>query len=470
MPQKYGLKLSILYGTIWCLVLLDISILNTALPTIANYFGYLTTQSEWVIIGFMLSLILSMSAGSWLCDRFGTKKIFVLAQIGYIISSLLCGISSSLNLLILANCIRGLSGGLMGPSGLTMFMRKVPQLTRLKHVLRINIVTLVVPAIGPIFSSYILDVFGWRYVFLLKMPIFILTAILSIIWLKETTFFYKKKFDLTGFLFAAMSLTCLLLAFSIIGESETQLVSIFALFSLFGLFAFWFLKQELTNQNPLINFSIFESKLFILGSVIQFFAGAIFFGLTFATNLYLQRALKFDIITTGWTLASVAPGIILALPISYLFTKFFTTRISVILNLSVLFVSIIALCFITPETSLFILTIILFFQGLSFTSCILITNKVPYFADIKPELMSSASTISQLVRLLAAILGISISSMILTMTLYIFKINNLVETNFAVSRFPFIITFLLFASILLYAAFVITKLSSMHNFNPKSDS
>ena len=105
--SSYELRIAIIYAIVWFIDLLDASILNVALPNIAQAFGVSAPDAEWTIIGFLLALTIAIPVSSWLGEAQGVKKVFLLSQVTYTISSLACGLSLTLEQLILFRIIQG---------------------------------------------------------------------------------------------------------------------------------------------------------------------------------------------------------------------------------------------------------------------------------------------------------------------------------------------------------------------------
>ena len=119
-PLSPTIRLAILYGTVWFIDLLDASLLNVALPSIAHAFSVEALHAEWAIIGFLLALTVAIPVSSWLGDNFGNRQIFLWSQGVYTLSSLACGFALSLGFLIGFRVIQGAAGGLLIPVGMTL--------------------------------------------------------------------------------------------------------------------------------------------------------------------------------------------------------------------------------------------------------------------------------------------------------------------------------------------------------------
>ena len=310
--MNYAIRIAILYGIVWFIDLLDASILNVALPSIAHGFNTTAPHAEWAIIGFLLALTIAIPLSGWLSNEHGAKKIFFGAQVLYTMSSLACGLAPSLSILILCRVIQGAAGGLLIPVGMTLLLQNTPAHQWATITSNMNMITLIAPALGPLLAGYITASFGWRWLFLFKFPLSAVCLLLTQLWLHEEPTQPRTPFDGTGYAAASISLITLLLAVSNIGQLSTPLLLLFGGISLITGLLFW--RIESKRDHPLIPPSIFKVQFFGVGNIIQCAANMIFLGATFITGLYLQEALGFSIVKTGWILAAITPGMLAVLP------------------------------------------------------------------------------------------------------------------------------------------------------------
>src|SRR5262249_7366093 len=137
--------------------LLDTTIVNVALPTLGKEFNAANTTLEWVVTGYLLSLAVWIPASGWLGDRFGTKKIFLLALFLFTVGSALCGESWSIGSLIAFRVLQGVGGGMLTPVGTAMVFRAFPANERAQASAVLAIPIAVAPAIGPILGGLLVD-------------------------------------------------------------------------------------------------------------------------------------------------------------------------------------------------------------------------------------------------------------------------------------------------------------------------
>lgn len=223
--KTHGIRLAIIYSLVWFIDLLDASTLNVTLPIIAQSFHIEPIDAEWVIIGFLLSMTIGICISGWLGENYGAKRIFLFSQLIYIGSSIGCGFSPSISFLIFFRVFQGFAGGMAIPLGMSVLLKAMPQSLWAKTSAYMNTVTLIAPALGPIFGAYVTSLMGWQWIFFLKLPLSFLCLLLSLYWVKQEIIHSKTPFDWLGFILSASSLSGILWVFSEAGKSNWILLS-----------------------------------------------------------------------------------------------------------------------------------------------------------------------------------------------------------------------------------------------------
>ncbi|BCQ65442.1 hypothetical protein PBOI14_71920 [Pseudomonas sp. Boi14] len=150
---------------------LDGTILNTALPAMAQDLAENPLRMQGVIIAYMLTVALLIPASGWIADRFGTKRIFFGAILLFSIGSLLCALSNTLTQLIGARVIQGLGGALMLPVGRLVVLRAYPRSELVRIMGFITIPGLLGPLIGPTMGGWMVQYLTWHWIFLINLPV-----------------------------------------------------------------------------------------------------------------------------------------------------------------------------------------------------------------------------------------------------------------------------------------------------------
>lgn len=408
----YGIQLAILYTIIWFTDLLDASSLNIALPAIAQSYSIDPTNVEWAVLGFLLSMTIGMCLSGWLGDRYGTRPIILISQILFLISSIGCGLAINIHMLVAFRILQGFAGGIAIPLGLSGLMKTLPQEYWARTTASMNMITLLAPAIGPIFGSYVTTFFGWRWIFFMKLPLCFISLFLSLIWLRKDECKPEIRFDLAGFIYASVTLIGILWIFSEVGR--TNFVILLGITIVCAFSGYLFLKTERSSPCPLIPLDIFKIPEFSLGNLIQSAANTIFLGANFLISLYLQESLKLGLMETGWIMASITPGMILVQPLVGKFYNRLGALPFIIPGLIILSLCTWGFSMTTPATPPIVLALLVFLIGAA-SSMAQSANVNSIFSSLPHEYKRPGSSLYTLFKQISASFGVALTTMVLSL-------------------------------------------------------
>lgn len=164
---EYRYIVAAIYATVLFLDRLDLTIVNITLPTLAIYFKIPITETEWVNTAYILAIATSIPISSWLGDRFGLKKIFIIATTLFGLSSFFCAYSPNLAILSILRFLQGFGGGLVVPVGMSLVYQSFDKKDYASITSYIFMPTLIAPAIAPFLGGIITELYGWQWVFYL---------------------------------------------------------------------------------------------------------------------------------------------------------------------------------------------------------------------------------------------------------------------------------------------------------------
>ena len=210
--------LPVILATSIFMQMLDSTILNTSLPAIASDLQESPLNMQNAIISYVLTVALLMPISGFLADKFGTKKIFILALTLFAIGSLFCSLSQNLTQLVLSRVLQGVGGSLMTPVGRLTLIKSYPKNELVQAMNYAIVPALIGPVLGPLVGGYMVDYLSWHWIFLINLPIALVGIILSLRFMPD----YQSKvlnFDLKGFsIFAGASLL-LSISLELLGNS-----------------------------------------------------------------------------------------------------------------------------------------------------------------------------------------------------------------------------------------------------------
>ncbi|MEL6892938.1 MAG: MDR family MFS transporter, partial [Actinomycetota bacterium] len=293
------------------MTIIDGTIVNVALPTLASELDVPTTDIEWVAVSYLLALAAVIPVAGWLGDRFGTKAMFVVALTTFTIASGLCGAAPSLEALIAARVLQGAGAGLITPIGSAMLFRAFPLSQRSTATVGVLSVAVVAPAIGPVLGGVIVDNISWRWIFYVNLPVGAAALALAWWWLREERQDAPGRFDLPGFVLSASGVSLLIYALSTGPENGWLSVSTITTGALGAASFTVMIAVELRIDEPMLNLRLFRDRLFRWINVSSAMVYAGFFGWIFVLPLYLQSLRGLSATASGLTQAPQAVGVFL---------------------------------------------------------------------------------------------------------------------------------------------------------------
>ncbi len=345
--------------------LLDTTIVNVALPTLGRQFGAGNTTLEWVVTGYLLSLAVWIPASGWLGDRFGTKKIFLFAIATFTLGSVLCATSWSIESLIFFRVLQGIGGGMLTPVGTAMLYRAFTPYERAQASAVLMIPIAIAPTIGPILGGVLVDYASWHWIFLINLPIGILTFFLAAAALKEHTEENVGKFDVPGFFLSAAGLPLILFGLTqapqkgwlspwSLGPIVVGVVLMIAL-----------VVVEMHVEAPLLSLRLFGDRMFRNANMVNFVVSAGFSGAVFLLPLFLQELRGLSAFHSGLTTFPQALGLMI---ISRFAAKLYPTlgprRMAAIGMLGGA-ITTVPFLFFDTHTSLWLIRIVMLTRGLT---------------------------------------------------------------------------------------------------------
>jgi len=179
--------------------ILNQTVVNVALPTLEADFNVSLTEIQWVVTAYALGLAAIIPLTGWLSDRYGTKRVFMVSQILFTLSSVLCALAWSNGSLIAFRVVQGLAGGLIMPVGMTILMMVSRPEERGRMMSVMGVPMLVGPVLGPLLGGWLVQSVSWRLIFVINVPIGVIGALLSALYLRGpagTT--HRPPLDLGG--------------------------------------------------------------------------------------------------------------------------------------------------------------------------------------------------------------------------------------------------------------------------------
>lgn len=296
--------------------ILDISVVIIALPTFQEKFHTTTAVAAWTMTGYTLALATVIPLTGWAADRFGTKRLYMLALTLFILGSVLCATAWNIESLIAFRVIQGLGGGMLMPLGMTIMTHAAgPQ--RIGRVMAVlGVPMLLGPISGPILGGWLIG-FHWQLIFLINVPIGLISLALAYIVLPSDNPEPSESFDFLGMLLASPGLALFLYGVSSIpeeGRVAAPKVLVPAVIGLVLLVVFVF--HALRTTHPLIDLHLFRNRSLTFAVITMVLFATAFFGAGLLLPTYLQQVRGESPMMAGVLLVPQGLGAMLTMPIA----------------------------------------------------------------------------------------------------------------------------------------------------------
>jgi DHA2 family multidrug resistance protein len=306
----FGMTLGLAIATF--MEVLDITVANVALPTIAGDLAVSPTQGTWVITGYGVANAITVLLAGWLAQRFGEVRVFIVCACAFGLASFMCGGADSLAFLTSCRVLQGAVAGPMITMSQSLLLRNFAPQRRGVAMSIWSVTVIVAPLIGPILGGYITDNYSWRWIFLINVPIALLAA--GAVWhtlRKRETERRRAPIDIVGFWLVVIgvgSLQVLLDKGKELDWLHSNFIVGLAIVSALSLTTL--IIWELGEKTPIINLRLFMRRNFTVSvSVMAFAYSAMFAGIVLLP-LFLQTQLDY---TATWAGLTIAPTGVLAL-------------------------------------------------------------------------------------------------------------------------------------------------------------
>lgn len=337
--RKYAIALTAGLGLI--MGILDNTIVNIALVPISQDLKVDLGTVQWLVTGYFLSQAAVIPVAGYLGNRFGAKRVFMLSLAFFTIGSLLCGIAQDATLLIIFRVIQGIGGGALFPLGQSLALNPFEPHERARAMSVIILPVLLGPILGPILGGWLNDSFGWHYLFLINVPIGIITIYLTwrVMPRDEPGEAATKRFDYTGLVLSTLGILGIVYGFTLVNEidpaTRTALNpagaaygwSYWLVWTLVGagvVLVALFVVFELRLDEPIVDLRAFKDYNFTISSIITCVVSGTVFGALLLLPIFLQRVRvpHLSALETGVALVPQGLGIMIAAPLGgILFNK-----------------------------------------------------------------------------------------------------------------------------------------------------
>ena len=397
---------------------LDTSVANVSLPHIAGSLSASVDESTWVLTSYLVSNAIVLPMSGWFSSLIGRKNFYMSCVAIFTLSSLMCGLSTSLPMLIFFRVVQGAGGGGLQPSEQAILADTFPPKQRGMAFAVYGMAVVLAPAIGPTLGGWITDNFEWRWIFFINIPVGLLSLLLTQRLIEDPPYLKQQKksrrIDYIGLGLLAVGLGFLQVVLDK-GERDdwfsshfiliTTIVSLAALVAL----VIW----EWYHEDPIIDLHLFKERSFAIGNFLMFMVGFALLSSTVLLPLFMQTILGYTAEQAGLALMPGGFAILMAMPlIGFLLSKY-DARWLLVFGLSLLSFALFFMTRFDPQIDFRTAALARVLQGLGL-SCLFVPINTVAYAFLPKEKNNAASGLINLGRNIGGSLGISVVTTMLS--------------------------------------------------------
>ncbi len=393
--------------------IIDATVVNVALPTIAADLGVPVELTATVNIGFLVAVAVAIPVAGWLGDRYGAREVFVLSLGLFTAASAACGLAASVQQLVIFRIVQGIGGGLMTPVGMSMLYRSFPPAERVRLSRITNIPIALAPAIGPVLGGLLVEKASWRWIFGINVPIGVIAVAFTLMAVPRMARKTSSRLDVPGFLLAAVGFAALMFAVSE-GASRGWTTPLIMIPGLVGIVLLSLLViVEGRVSAPMLRLRLFELRLFRSANLITLASSAGFLGALFVYPLMLQTTFGYEPLTAGLLTFPEAIGIMIGTQIAARLYRRIGPRRLIAAGQATVAVVLVTLALVVSSTvpaAVLVLLMLLLGVGQSHT---FMPTQASAFDTVAPENTGAATALYNATRQVGAAVGVAAAATVI---------------------------------------------------------
>jgi EmrB/QacA subfamily drug resistance transporter len=396
---------------------MDSTVIATSLPAIAADIGTSPLTLKLAITSYLLSLAVFIPASGWTADRFGARMVFAIAVGVFMLGSIGCALSSSVNDFVIARIVQGMGGAMMTPVGRLVLLRSIDKSALVNAMAWVTVPALVGPVIGPPLGGFITTFFSWHWIFLINIPIGLVGIFMALKYIDPIRSEDPERFDLYGLVLAGIGLGGIAFGLSVAGLNLLPWSVVGALVAIGSISMTLYVIHARRTGSPVLDFSMLRlatlRAAIIGGFMFRLGIGA----LPFLLPLLMQVGFGLSPFQSGMVTFSSAVGAMGMKTLAARIIRTFGFRNMMTINAVASSIFLAACALFTVATPLLLIFIILvvggFFRSLQFTAI----NTVAY-AEVEPAQMSRATTLVSVNQQLAVSAGVAVGAFSVETTMW----------------------------------------------------
>jgi DHA2 family multidrug resistance protein len=386
---------------------LDTTIANVALPYMQGSLSASLDQINWVLTSYIVAAAVMTAPIGWLADRYGRKTLFVICAAGFTVASVLCAMAQNIEQMVLFRLMQGMAGAALVPLSQSVMLDAYPIEKRGSAMAIWGMGVMLGPIMGPTLGGWLTDNYSWHWVFLVNLPIGIITVLGLMFFMQETQKQEHLRFDWFGFAALAVGIGALQLMLDRgeqVGWFDAAEIWIETIISATGFY--YFFAHSLTTDAPFIRFELFTDRNFAAACLFMVVIGIVLFGTMALVTPFMQNVLGYPILTAGMLLGSRGIGTMMTMMAAPRLMKHIESRYLILVGLLLTAGTLYEMVGFTTDTQPSTIVTISIIQGIGLGLLFVPVTSVG-FATLPGHLRTSGTSMMTLVRNIGSSIGIS---------------------------------------------------------------
>jgi DHA2 family multidrug resistance protein len=363
--NKWLIAVAVVFGAF--LSVMDISVVNVALPHMMGNFGQTLSAITWVATSYSIAEIIMVTMTGWLSTLIGRKRLYLFSFTLFTIGSMLCGTAHTFGQMLVYRVIQGIGGGALIPISQAVLRETFPPKEQGLAMAFFGMGVVLAPAIGPVIGGWLTDQYGWPWIFYINIPFSLAGMAMIAAYVHDPHYLKRgvKEVDWYGILFLSLGLTGLQVVLER-GQENNWFESSFITWSTaataltLAAFIWW----EFRVKEPIVNFRLLKDVRLSVGSAIVFLFGIALYGTTFVLPQFTQQLLGYPAYEAGLVLLPRAAALFLVMPLVGVLYNYINARALIAFGIVVIFASYIGLAHLSLDVDYWNLIPVLVLMGL----------------------------------------------------------------------------------------------------------
>ncbi len=390
---------------------LDGTVIQTAAPAMARDFGVTAADLNVAITVYLLALAVCIPATGWLADRFGTRRVYLVSIVAFTAASVLCAFAPSLIWLCVFRALQGIGGAMMVPVGRLAVLRAVDKRDLLDAMAYLTWPAPLAPVIAPAIGGVLTDTVGWRWIFLINVPIGVAALIAALSLVPRADELRPVSLDWAGLGYIAVALAALVIAGELVGEAPTDWTAVIVALLATAVSGYLAALRLRRAAYPVLDLRALRIDTFRVGNVGGGVYRLMISAVPFLVTLLFQAGFGWSAAKAGLIVIALFIGNLGIKPATTPLIKRFGFRTVIVWSNVIGAVILLLLVLVGPATPI-VVTIVLLVASGAFRSIGFSAYNTIQFVDVPSELTNGANTLASTMQQVATGLGIAVAALL----------------------------------------------------------